>query len=582
MRTVHYERKDKALQKVKEKNENLTNYASGIHSLLEDKEDDFHKEFSSVLEDLSTMNINDIKIDNSLNIEGTTAYTDYSDSGGYQGASNGKIILVKNIKNKITYADIMAKTDMLGLKDEFKKYKDKQEKKLGKKYTSAEILKLKQEWYKAVTDTSFDHTVYTDEWRANLSKVLDFIPVIGGIKNIGEAIAGKSITGEHLSSGERVMNAVLGSASIAVDAITLGHGSGIVGIAKVAAKETIVRGATMLGTEAVSTGLQKLGLPPEIAFVISLGITIGAAYVGGKLYSKYVGGNYSSLGKTSVEDGVENSKYIGSEYSAFGDMSPEDGARYSKYWDEVASGTHNLPGMDADDYARYVKGINRLDEIKINKAEGYFTHQELQKQNILEEYLNTSKAHTSLLNEGGKYSSLGGMSDVDGIKYSNWMKVKEGELNTDYVQLGKNLAEKIKSDGYHVIRVEDATIANADWYDMGFDKPPIAEGTTVFTVQAGDYSYSRVYLEGYNNPMSSFIVRTDDISGLNANEIAQKLALPQVPNKIVSVELPPTTPIEVSITGPQVDWGTIGGDVQFAIKDVDINPKWFTNIKDLK
>ncbi|MDD8048711.1 MAG: pre-toxin TG domain-containing protein [Thomasclavelia sp.] len=401
MRTVHYERKDKALQKVKEKNENLTNYASGIHSLLEDKEDDFHKEFSSVLEDLSTMNINDIKIDNSLNIEGTTAYTDYSDSGGYQGASNGKIILVKNIKNKITYADIMAKTDMLGLKDEFKKYKDKQEKKLGKKYTSAEILKLKQEWYKAVTDTSFDHTVYTDEWRANLSKVLDFIPVIGGIKNIGEAIAGKSITGEHLSSGERVMNAVLGSASIAVDAITLGHGSGIVGIAKVAAKETIVRGATMLGTEAVSTGLQKLGLPPEIAFVISLGITIGAAYVGGKLYSKYVGGNYSSLGKTSVEDGVENSKYIGSEYSAFGDMSPEDGARYSKYWDEVASGTHNLPGMDADDYARYVKGINKLDEIKINKAEGYFTHQELEKQNILEEYLNTSKANTSLLNEGG-------------------------------------------------------------------------------------------------------------------------------------------------------------------------------------
>ena len=174
------------------------------------------------------------------------------------------------------------------------------------------------------------------------------------------------------------------------------------------------------------------------------------------------------------------------------------------------------------------------------------------------------------------------MSEADGIKYSNWMKVREGELHTNYVQAGKELATKLEVDGYKILKTEDATIANADWYDMGFDKPPIAEKTIAYTVEAGNHSYSRVFLEGYNNPMSTFIIRTDDIAGLNAQEIAEKLALPKVPNRVVEVELPPSTPLEVSITGPQPDWGTIGGDVQFAIKDVDLNPQWFTNIKILE
>ncbi|MDE6747586.1 MAG: hypothetical protein K2K21_00775 [Lachnospiraceae bacterium] len=174
------------------------------------------------------------------------------------------------------------------------------------------------------------------------------------------------------------------------------------------------------------------------------------------------------------------------------------------------------------------------------------------------------------------------MSDADGIKYSNWMKVREGELYTDYVKAGEELLEKLDTDGYKILKVEDATIANADWYDMGFTKPPIAENTTAYTVEAGSYSYSRVYLEGYNNPVSVFIVRTDEIAGLSAQEIAEKLALSNVPNKIVEVELPSSTPLEVSIVGPQPDWGTIGGDVQFAIKDVDLNPQWYTNIRDLE
>lgn len=174
------------------------------------------------------------------------------------------------------------------------------------------------------------------------------------------------------------------------------------------------------------------------------------------------------------------------------------------------------------------------------------------------------------------------MSPEDAPRYKNWMKVREGEIATDYIYAGEELGTKLKTEGYKIIKTETANSANADWYDMGFDKPPIAENTIAYTVEAGNHSYSRVYLEGYNNPMSSFIVRTDEISGLSAEEIAQKLALSKVPNRVVSVDLPPTTPLEVSIVGPQPDWGTIGGDVQFAIKDVDLNPMWFRNIKEIK
>ena len=181
--------------------------------------------------------------------------------------------------------------------------------------------------------------------------------------------------------------------------------------------------------------------------------------------------------------------------------------------------------------------------------------------------------------EGGKYTAFGEMTEMDGIKYSNWMKVREGELNTNYVQASKELSIKLEVDGYKILKTEDATIANAYWYDMGFDKPPIAEKTLAYTVEAGNYSYSRVFLEGYNNPMSTFIIRTDDIVGLNAREIAEKLALPKTPNRVAEVELPPSTPLETSITGPQLDWGTIGGDIQFAIKEVDLNPQWFIKIK---
>ena len=157
-----------------------------------------------------------------------------------------------------------------------------------------------------------------------------------------------------------------------------------------------------------------------------------------------------------------------------------------------------------------------------------------------------------------------------------------GEQAPDYIKLSDDLGEKIEIDGYKIIDVEDAAQANKEWAIIGYDKPPVADGTKVYNVEAGDFSYSRVFcINSKSKPKSPFILRTDDIEGLNATQIAEKYALPQVPDKIVNIHMPPESPLEVSIVGPQPDWGTLGGDVQYTIKDVIPKSAWFTDISDL-
>lgn len=160
--------------------------------------------------------------------------------------------------------------------------------------------------------------------------------------------------------------------------------------------------------------------------------------------------------------------------------------------------------------------------------------------------------------------------------------VEGGSKTINYVKLSDELGNKIETEGYKIIDIEDAATANADWADMGYDLPPVADGTKVYNVKAGNYQYARVFKEGVNKPKSPFILRADDIQGLSASEIAEKYALPQVPDKIVYPKIPSDTPLEVSIVGLQESWGTLGGDAQYAIKDVPLDDDWFTDIHDLK
>lgn len=69
---------------------------------------------------------------------------------------------------------------------------------------------------------------------------------------------------------------------------------------------------------------------------------------------------------------------------------------------------------------------------------------------------------------------------------------------------------------------------------------------------------------------------------MSPEQIAEKYALPQVPDKIVYPKIPENIPLEVSIAGPQEAWGTVGGDVQYAIKDAFLEDDWFTDVHSLE
>ena len=90
------------------------------------------------------------------------------------------------------------------------------------------------------------------------------------------------------------------------------------------------------------------------------------------------------------------------------------------------------------------------------------------------------------------------------------------------------------------------------------------------------------FMDGYNNLMGTFAVKTAEIAGLSAKEIVEKLTLPKIQNKVVEVEVPPSTPLGVSIFDLKHNWETISGDVQFEIKGFELTPQWFINIRDLE
>ena len=78
-------------------------------------------------------------------------------------------------------------------------------------------------------------------------------------------------------------------------------------------------------------------------------------------------------------------------------------------------------------------------------------------------------------------------------------------------------------------------------------------------------------------------MRAEDIEGMTAAEIAEKYAMPSPPNMICDVNLPPDTPLEISIFGEQPGWAnSAGGNTQYGIKDVETSEDWFVNKRPLK
>lgn len=252
-----------------EKNHALSQYSKEIHGILKDKEISFCKGISKVIEEMSLLEITEYTTENTLGITERknipTAY--YNGSMAYQ-AGMPISYQVKDVpKGKINILDIQMKTDIMGIEEQLEAYLKEEKGNL----TDAELVELKEEYYQQYLQTSFEHEVYTDGWLKNLSTTLDYIPIVGGVKNAIEGLCGYTMTGEKLTTQERISYTALGILTTAVDVFTLGTASGL------------IQGGKFVGKELAKSGIKKLGKYAIMDSVSSVTMGWGSQFAGEKL-----------------------------------------------------------------------------------------------------------------------------------------------------------------------------------------------------------------------------------------------------------------------------------------------------------
>jgi filamentous hemagglutinin len=122
--------------------------------------------------------------------------------------------------------------------------------------------------------------------------------------------------------------------------------------------------------------------------------------------------------------------------------------------------------------------------------------------------------------------------------------------------------------------------ANAPFVTRGWS-PPYASGTNVTTFTAGeDMQFARV--SGADNQQGAFLVKQEDIAGMNGEQIQQTLALPYKPTFISDVNVPAGTNLQMGQVGAQPSFGAPSPTgVQYQLLS-QIPPSSFTNFRPLR
>lgn len=308
-----------------EKNHALSQYSKEIHGILKDKEISFCKGISKVIEEMSLLEITDYTTENTLGIteRKNVPATYYNGSMAYQAGMPLSYQMDDVPKGKINILDIQMKTDILGIEEQLDAYLKEEKGNL----TDAELVELKEEYYQQSLQTSFEHEVYTDGWLKSLSTTLDYVPIVGGVKNAIEGLCGYTMTGEKLTTQERFSYTALGILTIAVDVFTLGTASGL------------IRGGKFVGKELAKNSIKQLGKYAIMDSVSSVTMGWGSQFASEKL--RDFGLSAEGIFAIHLIAGVSTvgvSKFKNNKYSAFGEMSEFDGLRYNQYWDDVAKG----------------------------------------------------------------------------------------------------------------------------------------------------------------------------------------------------------------------------------------------------
>ncbi|MFV0393328.1 MAG: hypothetical protein ACK5LC_02880, partial [Coprobacillaceae bacterium] len=245
---LSYSSVSSTIEKIRGRQENCMDYLGWIHSQVSDIESEFAKEISGITEKLSKIDINEFEVDNTVGSTKTETRMSAYERDKYE--------TVTIEKSKITYEDILRDGDVLDLQGRYDDYKKATE-------LAGDDVISKEDYITYMSTINFDHEVYADGWLKDISNFLDMLPIVGNAKNLVEAIAGQSMTGELYTDAEKLKIGIMAGIGLGFDLFS--YGMLPIGPAFNGVKFAVAYGldvAMTVGVQAVGNIMLEMGLPP--------------------------------------------------------------------------------------------------------------------------------------------------------------------------------------------------------------------------------------------------------------------------------------------------------------------------------
>ena len=134
------------------------------------------------------------------------------------------------------------------------------------------------------------------------------------------------------------------------------------------------------------------------------------------------------------------------------------------------------------------------------------------------------------------------------------------------------------STRFQKIGIEDASDLNRRAIELG-QEPSYLDGTSVIRFKTTTETDHWVRAHGPDNRARPWLMRREDIKGLNATQIKNKYNIPETPTTLSKVTIPEGTRMDVSQVGPN-PFGTGSGSIQYKVQMPDgekLPDTWFTN-----